>query len=154
MRALPPRELDLARRWVTRVAPDPYLRFATNDYSFDPRLVERRVEVRASQREITAVALDTGELTHLPQSGRYWQTSLRGALGHAQAQVRLSAKPLFYNGILGRLGAIAQLGERLLCKQEVAGSIPAGSIEKRPANRWFPMRSSVGDIGQRGSSLA
>ena len=27
-------------------------------------------------------------------------------------------------------GAIAQLGERLLCKQEVAGSIPAGSIEK------------------------
>ena len=24
-------------------------------------------------------------------------------------------------------GAIAQLGERLLCKQEVAGSIPAGS---------------------------
>ncbi len=25
------------------------------------------------------------------------------------------------------LGAIAQLGERLLCKQEVAGSIPAGS---------------------------
>src|SRR5205807_3055166 len=27
-------------------------------------------------------------------------------------------------------GAIAQLGERLLCKQEVAGSIPAGSISK------------------------
>ncbi len=27
-------------------------------------------------------------------------------------------------------GAIAQLGERLLCKQEVAGSIPAGSIPK------------------------
>ena len=25
-------------------------------------------------------------------------------------------------------GAIAQLGERLLCTQEVAGSIPAGSI--------------------------
>jgi hypothetical protein len=30
--------------------------------------------------------------------------------------------------ILRPLGAIAQLGERLLCKQEVAGSIPAGSI--------------------------
>ena len=31
-------------------------------------------------------------------------------------------------------GAIVQLGERLLCKQEVAGSIPAGStsIEIRP----------------------
>ena len=27
----------------------------------------------------------------------------------------------------GNSGAIAQLGERLLCKQEVAGSIPAGS---------------------------
>jgi hypothetical protein len=27
----------------------------------------------------------------------------------------------------GESGAIAQLGERLLCKQEVAGSIPAGS---------------------------
>ena len=27
-------------------------------------------------------------------------------------------------------GAIAQLGERWLCKPEVAGSIPAGSIEK------------------------
>ena len=26
-----------------------------------------------------------------------------------------------------RLGAIAQLGERLLCKQEVVGSIPSGS---------------------------
>jgi hypothetical protein len=35
--------------------------------------------------------------------------------------------------ILSPLGAIAQLGERLLCKQEVAGSIPAGSIEKIPA---------------------
>ncbi len=30
--------------------------------------------------------------------------------------------------ILSAPGAIAQLGERLLCKQEVAGSIPAGSI--------------------------
>ena len=27
-----------------------------------------------------------------------------------------------------RSGALAQLGERLVCKQEVAGSIPAGSI--------------------------
>ncbi len=28
-------------------------------------------------------------------------------------------------------GAIVQLGERLLCKQEVAGSIPAGSTSPR-----------------------
>ncbi len=62
MRALPAREPDVDRRWVTRVAPDPYLRFDRNDYSLDPRLVGRRVEVRASQREITAVALDSGEL--------------------------------------------------------------------------------------------
>jgi hypothetical protein len=53
---------DTDRRWVTRVPPQPYLRFDRNDYSLDPRLVGRRVEVRASQTEITAVALDTGEL--------------------------------------------------------------------------------------------
>ena len=62
MRALPEREPDVDRRWVTRVAPDPHVRFDTNDYSLDPHLVGRRVEVRASQREITAVVLDTGEL--------------------------------------------------------------------------------------------
>ena len=28
-------------------------------------------------------------------------------------------------------GAIAQLGERLLCKQEVVGSIPSGSTKPR-----------------------
>jgi transposase len=53
---------DLDRRWVTRVAADPYLRFDTNDYSLDPRLAGRRVEVRVSQTEVTAVCLDTGEL--------------------------------------------------------------------------------------------
>ncbi len=62
MRPLPEREPDVERRWVTRVPPDPMLRFDTNDYSLDPRLVGRRVEVRVSQREVTAVALDTGEL--------------------------------------------------------------------------------------------
>src|SRR5947209_19665979 len=40
----------------------PYLRFDRNDYSLHPRLVGRRVEVRVSQAEISAVALDTGEL--------------------------------------------------------------------------------------------
>ena len=39
MRALPERELDLDRRWVMRVPPDPYLRFDTNDYSLDPGFV-------------------------------------------------------------------------------------------------------------------
>jgi len=53
---------DCDRRWVLRVAPDPYLRFDTNDYSLDPGLVGRRVEVRVDQREVLALALDTGEL--------------------------------------------------------------------------------------------
>jgi transposase len=59
---LPPQLPELDRRFVTRVAPDPYLRFDTCDYSLDPRLVGRRIEVRVSQRAVVAVALDTGEL--------------------------------------------------------------------------------------------
>jgi transposase len=61
MRPLPRQQPDVDRRWVMRVPPDPHLRFDTNDYSLDPELVGRRVEVRASQREITAHALDSGE---------------------------------------------------------------------------------------------
>ena len=57
--AIPP---DCDRRWVLRVPPDPYLRFDTNDYSLNPALVGQRVEVRVDQREVLAVALDTGEL--------------------------------------------------------------------------------------------
>jgi transposase len=53
---------DLDRRWTTRVPADPYLRLDTNDYSLDPRLAGRRVEVRVSQTELSAVCLDTGEL--------------------------------------------------------------------------------------------
>ncbi len=62
MTALPSTAPDTDRRWVTRVAPDPYVRFDTCDYSLDPDLVGRRVEVRVADQEITAVALDTGEL--------------------------------------------------------------------------------------------
>jgi hypothetical protein len=62
MRPLPATMPDVDRRWVMRVPAQPYLRFDTNDYSLDPRLAGRRVEVRVSQREIVAVALDTGEL--------------------------------------------------------------------------------------------
>ena len=35
-------------------------------------------------------------------------------------------------------GALAQLGERRLCKPEVAGSIPARSTEKPAGNGGFP----------------
>jgi hypothetical protein len=38
------------------------LRVDTNDYSLDPRLAGRRVEVRVAQTAITAIALDTGKL--------------------------------------------------------------------------------------------
>jgi transposase len=62
MRPLPDHEPDVDRRWVLRVPPDPHVRFDTNDYSLDPELVGRRVEVRVSQREVMALALDTGEL--------------------------------------------------------------------------------------------
>jgi len=62
MAPLPACELDLDERLVVRVPADPHVRVDTNDYSLDPAMVGRRVEVRISQREITAVALDTGEL--------------------------------------------------------------------------------------------
>ncbi len=60
MRPLPPIP-DLDRRFVIRVAQQPYLRFDRNDYSLDPRLAGRRVEMRVSQREVSAIALDTVE---------------------------------------------------------------------------------------------
>lgn len=62
MRPLPEPMPETDRRFVTRVPAQPYLRVDTNDYSLDPRLVGRRVELRVSQREVIAVALDTGEL--------------------------------------------------------------------------------------------
>jgi hypothetical protein len=62
LRPLPEPGPDLDRRIVLRVPPQPYVHVDRNDYSLDPRLVGRRVEVRVSQREIVAVALDTGEL--------------------------------------------------------------------------------------------
>ena len=62
MAALPTQGPDVDRRWVLRVPPDPYLRFDTCDYSLDPALVGRRVEVRVTEREVLAVALDSGEL--------------------------------------------------------------------------------------------
>ena len=62
MAALPATAPDCDRRLVLRVAPDPHVRFDRNDDSLDPRLVGRRVELRVSQAEVSAWALDTGEL--------------------------------------------------------------------------------------------
>jgi transposase len=61
MRPLPEEPPDLDRRMVIRVPADPYVRVDTCDYSLDPRLVGRRVEVRVGQRMIAGLALDTGE---------------------------------------------------------------------------------------------
>ena len=41
------------------------------------------------------------------------------------------------------IGAVAQLGERLLCKQEVVGSIPIGSTIKWPKGHLIPRREVV-----------
>jgi transposase len=62
MAPLPGAPPDLDPRIVLRVSADPYVRADTCDYSLDPRLVGRRVEVRVGQAEITATCLDTGEL--------------------------------------------------------------------------------------------
>ena len=54
MRPLSSAMPDSSRRWVIRVPPDPYVRVDTNDYSLDPRLVGRRVEVRVDQQHVVA----------------------------------------------------------------------------------------------------
>lgn len=92
MRPLPERLPDVDRRFVTRVPPDPYVRLDANDYSLDPRLVGRRVELRVSQREVVAVSLDTGEL-----AGRHRRSFARHrtitALAHARALRELRGAP-------------------------------------------------------------
>jgi transposase len=109
MRALPDREPDVDRRWVSRVPPDPYLRFDTNDYSLDPNLVGRRVEVRASQHQITAIALDTGELA-CSHERCFAKNRTISALEHARAlrersgerkEISVEQRPLaVYDGLI------------------------------------------------------
>jgi transposase len=84
MAPLPERMPDTARRWTMRVPPDPHLRLDTNDYSLDPALVGRRVEVVAGQRTVTAVALETGEVAcrHARSFARHRTVT---ALEHARA---------------------------------------------------------------------
>jgi len=92
MRPLPARLPDVDRRFVTRIAPDPYVRVDTCDYSLDPRLVGRRVELRVSQHELLAVALDTGELAcrHVRSFARHRTLT---ALEHARALRELRGGP-------------------------------------------------------------
>jgi hypothetical protein len=51
------------------------------------------------------------------------------------------------------LGAIAQLGERLLCKQEVVGSIPSGSTSRVLLVRDNKFRVRIGPQGSGGRVL-
>src|SRR3990170_1049513 len=92
MRPLPERLPDVDRRLVTRVPPDPYVRVDGNDYSLDPRLVGRRVELRISQQELLAVAFDTGELAcrHRRSFARHRTIT---ALEHARALRELRGAP-------------------------------------------------------------
>jgi transposase len=92
MRTLPERMPDVDRRLVTRIAPDPYVRVDSNDYSLDPRLVGRRVELRISRREVLAVALDSGELAcrHVRSFARHRTIT---ALEHARALRELRGAP-------------------------------------------------------------
>jgi hypothetical protein len=53
---------DVDRRQVIRVPAQPLVRVDRNDYSIDPAFAGRRIEIRVSQAEVTAVVLDTGEL--------------------------------------------------------------------------------------------
>jgi hypothetical protein len=62
MRPLPDRLPDSDRRAVVRVPQQPYLRVDRNDYSIDPAFAGRRVELRVSQSDVSAVVLDTGEV--------------------------------------------------------------------------------------------
>jgi hypothetical protein len=62
MRPLPGEPPDLDPHQVLRVPADPHVRVDTCDYSLEPRLGGRRVELHVGQAEITAVALDTGEI--------------------------------------------------------------------------------------------
>lgn len=62
MRPLPAREPYTDRCWMCGCRRTRNLRSYTNDYSLDPSVAGRHLEVRATQREITALVRDTGEL--------------------------------------------------------------------------------------------
>ena len=105
MRPLPATLPDCDRRQVVRVPQQPYLRVDRNDYSIDPAFAGRRVELRVSQSEITAVVLDTGELAcrhrrsfagGLTISDPHHQSELdrRRARRHQRHEVDVEIRPL------------------------------------------------------------
>jgi transposase len=86
MRPLGAEVPDLDRRIVLRVPADPYVRVDTNDYSLDPALVGRRVEVRVGQRRISALGLDGGGIAcEHPRSYARYRTITDPAHGRVLA---------------------------------------------------------------------
>jgi hypothetical protein len=85
MAPLPARAPETDRRWVLRVAPDPYLRFDTCDYSLAPDVVGRRVRSASGYLEITVVALETGSWP-VGMLARSLGIGRSPALEHARAQ--------------------------------------------------------------------
>ena len=94
MSPLPAQVPDLDPRIVLRVPADPYVRLDTNDYSLDPRLVGRRVEVRVGQGQITATALGTGDVAAIHR--------------RSFARHRTITDPGHLRLLTGRRGAIAE----------------------------------------------
>jgi hypothetical protein len=103
MRPLPGRMPATARRWVMRVPAQPFVRFDTNDYSLDPRFAGRRVEIRAGQRELVAVALGTGELAarhrrgfarHLTIAAPEHERALRGLRRDDRGEIEVERRAL------------------------------------------------------------
>lgn len=103
MRALPARMPQTARRWTMRVPVQPFCRFDTSDYSLDPRFAGRRVEIRAGQRELVAVCLDTGDLVcrhrrrfarHLTIAAPEHERALRQLRSPAPGEIEVEARPI------------------------------------------------------------
>ena len=103
MAPLPQAGPDCDRRWVVRVPPDPHLRFDSCDYSLDPGLVGRRVEARVSDREVLAIALDSGALAcrHQRSFARHrtitdlaHARALRAQRGQPEVEPSVEVRPL------------------------------------------------------------
>lgn len=92
LRPLPEHTPEVHRQLIVRVPPQPYVRVDTNDYSLDPRLVGRRVEIAISQRRIRGRALDGGEAAcdHERTFARHRTVT---ALEHARALQALRGAP-------------------------------------------------------------
>lgn len=92
LRPLPEHIPDVHRHMVLRVPPQPYVRVDTNDYSLDPALVGRRVEIVVSQRRVRGRTLDSGEIAcdHERLFARHRTVT---ALEHARALAARHAAP-------------------------------------------------------------